>query len=130
CVSSSRSLIYASSTSALRPFSSAAPPPSATHPLSLHDALPICLRAIERARALLFLGGLGPVRIHPRQIDLEARAVPELAVEPDVAAALLHHAVHGRETEARALTHRLGREKGLEDPGVGLRVHAGPVVRD
>src|SRR5207244_8697286 len=78
------------------------------------------LRAIERARALLFLGGLGPVRIHPRQIDLEARAVPELAVEPDVAAALLHHAVHGRETEARALTHRLGREKGLEDPGVGL----------
>src|ERR1041384_3024719 len=35
-------------------------------------------------------------RLHRGQIDLERRALVGLAVDPDVAAALLHDAVHGR----------------------------------
>src|SRR2546426_7833780 len=47
------------------------------------------------------------------QVDLERGPLPRLAVHPDVAAALLHDAVHGREPEARALAEFLGGEERL-----------------
>src|SRR3972149_585884 len=65
----------------------------------------------------------GPGPTGPRQVDLEGRAVAGLAVDPDVALALLHDAVDGREAEAGALRLALRREEGLEDARLRLGVH-------
>ena len=51
----------------------------------------------------------------PRQVDLEGRAVPRLALDRDVTAALLDDAVDGGQPEAGALARLLGREERLED---------------
>ena len=53
--------------------------------------------------------------VDARQIDLERRASPHLAVHPHVAAGLLDRAVHHGQAEAGALPLFLGREEGLED---------------
>src|SRR2546430_10413680 len=45
--------------------------------------------------------------IDAREIYLERRAPTELAIEPDVAATLLHNAVHRREAQPCSLTLRL-----------------------
>src|SRR5437773_12281627 len=63
--------------------------------------------------------GVGRLR-HSREIDLERRPLPRLAVHPDMAIALLHDAVHGGETEAGALARFLGGEERLEDVGLDL----------
>jgi hypothetical protein len=73
------------------------------------------------------------VVVDARQVDLEGRPQPELAVHPDAPAALLHDAEDRREPEARALPLLLRREERLEDPrerrlvdaaaGVGDREH-------
>src|SRR2546426_11168583 len=57
------------------------------------------------------------------QVDLERGPLPRLAVHPDVAAALLHDAVHGREPEARALAEFLGGEERLEQTRPFPAVH-------
>ena len=58
------------------------------------------------------------------KVDLERRAVPGLAVDPDVPAALLDDAVHGRQPEPGALAGRLGREERLERVLRTVGVHA------
>src|SRR2546430_17399540 len=65
---------------------------------------------------LLRLGGghrtLGDAG-HAGEVDLDGRPVPRLAVDPDVAAALLDDPVHRGEAEAGALPDFLGREERL-----------------
>src|SRR2546426_11797805 len=51
---------------------------------------------------------------HSREIDLEGGTVAQLAVGPDVAAALLDDTVDRREPESRTAPRLFGREKGLE----------------
>src|SRR5207237_9185928 len=53
---------------------------------------------------------LGP----SRKIDLEGRAVAQLAVRPDVPAALLDDTVNRREPESRTPPRLAGREKRLQ----------------
>ncbi len=48
-------------------------------------------------------------------------------IDLHMAAGLLDEAIDHRETEARALAHRLGRDEGLEDPLQHLGRHATPV---
>src|ERR1035441_9035291 len=52
--------------------------------------------------------------------DRKRRPLPGLALHGDVAAALLHDAIGGREPEARALANFLRREERLEEVGVHL----------
>src|SRR6266851_7194577 len=66
----------------------------------------------------------------PWKVDLKSRAFARRAVHPDISVALLHHAIHGRETEARALSYFLGGKERLEDMRDGLGAHAGPRVCD
>ena len=74
------------------------------------------LPSVRLVRAALIGGGrLRESRCSVvREVDLERRAVSRLAVDPDVAAALFHHAVNSGETEAGALALFLGREERLE----------------
>src|SRR5216117_3332814 len=58
------------------------------------------------------------------QVHLGRGPLPDLAVEVEVSAVLLHEAVGHRHAEAGADSHGLGREERLEHPGQGLRVHA------
>src|SRR3989454_10986674 len=48
--------------------------------------------------------------VHAREVDLEGRASADFAVDPDVAARLLHDAIHRREAEAGTLALFLCRE--------------------
>ena len=52
------------------------------------------------------------------------RALERRAFDGDVAAELLHHAVHRGQAKAAALARRLGREERLEDPLPRGLVHA------
>jgi len=61
---------------------------------------------------------------------VDARAPTRLALDPDCPAVIAHHAVDGREAEARSGARRLGREEGLESPGARLLAHAAPIVGD
>src|SRR5437667_5676412 len=54
-------------------------------------------------------------RVDPRQVDLDGRTPPDLAIRGDVAAALLDDPVDGREAEARPLADALGREERLKE---------------
>src|SRR3954471_24849082 len=65
-----------------------------------------------------------------RQEDVERGAFARLAGDADVAAALRHDPVDGREPEARALAGLLRREERLEDVLARLLVDAGPRVGD
>jgi len=65
---------------------------------------------------------------HDRKIHLEARALADFAVDGDAALALLHDAVHGGQTEARALARLFGGEKRLEYALLDGRRHARPRV--
>jgi len=56
--------------------------------------------------------------------------VSHFAVNPDVAFALLDHAVHGREAEARAFARFLRGEKWLEDSRLRRRVHSNARIAD
>ena len=61
---------------------------------------------------------------------LKVAPLARLAVDPDVAAALLDDAVDGGEPEPGALALFLGREERLEQPLLRLVVHADPAVAD
>src|SRR5207249_7348151 len=67
---------------------------------------------------------------HSRQIDLEGRAVAQLAVRPDVPAALLDDTVNRREPESRTPPRLFGREKRLEQARLGRAIHADTRVAD
>src|SRR3954466_3585726 len=62
--------------------------------------------------------------IHSRQIYLKSRADSKLAVNPNVAAALLDDAVHGGESQPSALTNFFGSEERLEDARFHLLRHS------
>src|SRR5260370_24815732 len=66
----------------------------------------------------------------PWKIDLKSRAFARRGVHPDISVTLLHHAIHGRETEARALSHTLSGKERLKDMRDALGAHAGPRGRD
>ncbi len=74
-------------------------------------------------------------RLVDRQVQLERRADPFLAVDEDVPAALLDDAVDGREAQAIRARHVLGREERLEDlspgrqPGSRCRCRSRPAGR-
>src|SRR5690606_39338727 len=73
--------------------------------------------------------GLRP-RVDPRQVDLEGRPLPRLAVDPDVAATLLHDPVDGAEAEPGPLPLLLRGEERLEDSLPRALVHPGTGVAD
>src|SRR2546425_258429 len=78
-------------------------------------------------------GGCGQLLgrlVYPRQVDFDRGPPPRLRIQPDVAAALLHDAVHRREPEPRALALFLRGEERLEDPRLRGGVHADARVRD
>ena len=58
------------------------------------------------------------------QVDLKGAALAELAVHPDVAAALFDDAVNGRETQTGAASTFLCSVEGLEDVHDGPAIHA------
>src|SRR5260370_33177128 len=60
----------------------------------------------------------------PGKVDLKTRSLAQGAVYPNISVALLHDAVDGRESEARALSHALGGKERLEDMRDGLSVPA------
>src|SRR5438045_2207472 len=70
---------------------------------------------------------LGGKLVHAGQVDLEGRPVTDLAVDGDVAAALLGDAVDRGEPQAGAGL-ALRREERLPDLSQGRRVHAGAGV--
>ena len=88
------------------------------------------LRAAARPRVAAVGLGVGARARGDRQVDLERRAAPGLAVDVDPAAALLDHAEHGREPEPGALAGGLGRVERLEQVAADLLVHADARVAD
>ena len=68
--------------------------------------------------------------VRARQVDLERRSLPELAVDPDVAAALLNDSEYGRQSQPRALALLFRGEEGLENALLGRFVHAGSGIAD
>src|SRR6185369_3387901 len=64
------------------------------------------------------------------EVDPERGAVPELAVDADVPATLLHDAVDGCEAEPRALPDFFGGEEWFENAPLRLRGHPGAGVLD
>ena len=65
-----------------------------------------------------------------RQVDSDGRAAAELAVQFDVAARLLHEAMHHAQAEPRAFSGRLGGEKGLKDLFQNVGRNAGARIAD
>jgi len=72
----------------------------------------------------LRLSGIGRRVLHPGQIDLERRPAPHLAVDFDVAAALLHDAMDRRQPQSSPFTNSLGGEERFEDVPARLCIHA------
>src|SRR5207247_10777717 len=68
--------------------------------------------------------------LNPRQVNLERCAPPQLAVHPNIAAALLDHSVDGGKPQPRPLARFLGGKEWLEDPGLRRRIHPGAAVGD
>ena len=66
---------------------------------------------------------------HPRQVNLERCSLAGLAVDPDVASALLDDAVDRGKAESRALR-SFGAEKRFEDAALGLGIHSHAGVAD
>ncbi len=77
-----------------------------------------------RGRELRDSGRLRGRLADGREIGPERGAAPRLAVDPDVAPALRHDAVDGRQPQARALARALGGEERLEDAAAGGFVHS------
>ena len=73
-----------------------------------------------------------PPIAHGGEVHLGRRALPDLTVDVQVAAVLLHEAVRHGHAEAGADAHGLGGEERLEHSSQGLRVHpdAGVAQRD
>ena len=67
----------------------------------------------------------GVLGVQPRQINLDRRALAELAVDLDVAAGLLDEAIDLRQAKPGAVTDFLGGEERLE--GLGERLGVMPV---
>ena len=65
-----------------------------------------------------------------RQVNLERRAAPWFAVDPDVSVALLDDPIDRREPQPCPVAWPFGGEEGLKDVGLGLRGHADPGVTD
>src|SRR5262249_61846319 len=68
--------------------------------------------------------------VHARKINPESCPGARLALNRDVPTALFHDAVHRRQSESSAFTHRLGGKKRFEDLRQRVRVHAGASVAD
>jgi hypothetical protein len=66
----------------------------------------------------------------PGKVDLEARALTGLGVQPDVPAVLFDDPVTGRQTQSRSRPRILGREEGLERVRLHRALHAGARVAD
>src|SRR5260370_35714034 len=64
----------------------------------------------------------------PWKVDLKNRSLVQGTIYPNISVALLHDAIHGRKSEARALSHALGGKERLEDMHNGLCTHARPRV--
>src|SRR2546428_11166913 len=85
--------------------------------------LPDCLLVLHQQNGLTALGHVSQqsARLHgvgrtvnARQVDFERRALTELAVDADVATALLHDSVDGRQTQPCPLAGPLAGEEGFE----------------
>ena len=85
-------------------------------------------RATDRRGLCRGRSGPGAPR-RQRKIDLECGSAARFAVDSDVAAGLLHDAVAGGQSEARALALLLGREERVEDVGEHVRRDTTAVVR-
>ena len=83
-------------------------------------------RGPARAAAAAATWSAAPDR--PRQIDVERRAVTELAVDADGAAAARHDAVDGRQPQAGALARLLRGEERLEQTRLHVGRHARPGI--
>src|SRR5438067_7395420 len=63
------------------------------------------------------------------KINFKGRSASRFALDPNVAAALLHDAVHSRQAQAGSLG-AFGGEKGFENVRLGFRVHTEACVAD
>ena len=82
--------------------------------------------AFPAGRCMGRLGRRFGDRVHgARQIELDARALADGAVDPDMAVRLAHEAVHHAEAETGSLAVALGREERIEGLGRDFRRHAG-----
>src|ERR1035438_9840175 len=63
-----------------------------------------------------------------RKINLERCALADFTVHKDIAFALLHDSIHGRESETRSVPNRLGGKEGVEDLRFDIFIHAAPRV--
>src|ERR1043165_537128 len=63
------------------------------------------------------------VAFEVRQINLDGGATVRLAVDPDVAAALLHDSVNSRQTKTSTAAFDFRRKKRFEDSGFRLYTH-------
>ena len=66
--------------------------------------------------------------VDPWEVDLKRRTFPRFAIAPNVPIALLDNSVDGSQTQPCAIPPLLGREEGLEYPGLGWMVHATAIV--
>ncbi len=82
-----------------------------------------------RGRRLRWPEMLGGLVVSP-EVELDARAVPRLAVDLGVAAALSDEAVDHAETEPRSAALRLRRKEWIDGAGNSLRRHAGSRVAE
>src|ERR1700687_1370432 len=64
------------------------------------------------------------------QLGAQLGPVPRLAFDAHLAAMLLNDSIDDRKSQARAHTHRLGREERIENARDDLRGNAGTVVRN
>ena len=87
------------------------------------DGLPARLR-VRLAAHQRILQGCG----NRGEVEFEGCAMRRFAVNPDVAAALFHNAVHDRQPQAGAFAHFLGGEEGIENARQNRFVDAGPGV--
>src|SRR5882724_3511450 len=62
--------------------------------------------------------------IHSWEINFEGAALARLAIDPDVAAALLHDAIHRRKAKSCPAATLLGREKWFENVRHRLPIHS------
>src|SRR4029077_7684183 len=64
------------------------------------------------------------------QVNFEDASLRDLAVDPDVATALLYNSVDGCQSQAGALTEFFGGEKRLKNPQLRLAIHSAAGIRD
>src|SRR6185503_9429679 len=70
------------------------------------------------------------VAVEMRQVDFDCRATVWLAINPDVAAALLHDSVNSRQPETSTAAFVFSRKERFKNSALGLDVHPATGIAD